>query len=223
MSKKLLVSVFLCFFVFSLGMIALEKEEEKSTIIELLFWYSAGRGEYYNKIEFEDPSRIPLLESEPILTFHVPPSPKSDALFFELGSVSMATWWDGYSPLEYNSGLDLWMSSEVIPDDISVYGGGAWLEGMEIINHPKPVGRPGKNTWKSILRRDGMLREYPDNWFVVYKSTGEPVPKEIANSILNDMMDNGFDVEVTQKLMVEGVKQSWLLHFYIDVTRATKK
>ena len=94
---------------------------------------------------------------------------------------------------------------------------------MWAITHNSEGSRPGKNTWKIILRRNGRLREYPDfGWVTTYVSTGEGVPNEIANTILNDLMDHGFDVEVTQVILAEGAEKYSRLHFYIVVTRLSK-
>ncbi len=217
MNKKLLVSVLLFFFVFSLGVIAQEKE--KAPTIEYLFWYHSGRGEYYNHTVLDDPG-ILRFRSEPLLTFNVPPSPKSDTIFFEIGSLSDVVWWSGYSPQRFWSSLYFEIFSEDIPDFYATIG--CNLEGDAAVTHPERSVRPGKNNYKLILRRDSVLREFPDWWIVRYVSTGERVSNEIANSVLNDFIDNGYDVEVSVGGETEGVKEFELLSFYIEVTRLSK-
>ncbi len=221
MNKKLLVSVFLCLFVFSLGMIALEKEEEKAPIIEHLFAYFSGRSEFLNHTYLESPTPL-LYESETLFAFHVPASPKSDAIFFELGYSSYVWWWSGYSPQMFQAALYVRIVSEIIPDDIYIYNGGGKVFDVAI-THPYNTSKPGQHSYKIILRKDGLLREFPDWWEVRYVDTNWLVPYEKANSILNDLIDNGFDVEAFTKGEVEGVKEFMLLTFYVDVTRAMKK
>jgi hypothetical protein len=219
MNKKLLISVLLCFFVFSLGAIAEEKKATEAPTIELLFWYSMGRGEYPT-ILFDSPI-IQRYESDSISTFHVPASPKSEAIFFEFGCQAIVYWWDGYIRQQFWSSPYMRMLSEVIPDDISVQYGTGLLKNHDL-THDYSSHRTDKHSYKIILRRDGMLREFPELVDVRYVSTGERVPDEIANSILNDLMDNGFDIEVFMKGEVEGVTKIWLIMFYIEVTRLSK-
>ena len=85
MNKKLLVSLFICFFVFSLGMIA--KEKAKAKTIEHLAWAQTG-GKPEN-MYFLYPAHPYTTREEfnsgPLLTLNVPASPESKALFFKCG------------------------------------------------------------------------------------------------------------------------------------------
>jgi hypothetical protein len=202
-----------------LAQVKIANEKDKVTIVEHLFWYSSGNGEFH-KIVFDDPSHQSF-ESEPFLTFSVPPSPKSSVIFFELGIHTRVTqWWEGYFN-RFFCGPRLRIYSELLPNDIEITTG---INLEEVIYSPETLGGGAdKNNWKIILRKDGLLREFPDWWWVRYKSTGEPVPNEMANSILNGIIDNGFNVEFYLAGEVWSVKGLMNYLFYIEVTRLSKQ
>ena len=73
------------------------------------------------------------------------------------------------------------------------------------------------------MRRDSMLREFDDWWRVVYKDTGNRVPPDEAQDILNKLIDNGFEVQIKASVGVEGVSEFLLYAFDVEVTRIVKK
>jgi len=75
----------------------------------------------------------------------------------------------------------------------------------------------GKRSTKFIMRRNNV-----DYWFFEYKDSEEDVSEEIMISIINSLMDNGFDVEVYIKGETLGVRQFILAHLAVEVTRISK-
>ncbi len=212
MNKKILVSVFLCLFLSSFTMLA----EEKLQVIEHVFW---DEEVLFNYTYLETPDYREY-ESDTLFAFQVPPSPKSKAIFFDFGCQSHIFWYGGYTPRLYDSRLKINIISDVIPDNIIFYN----TCGMESVTHELlPMdGRPNKTTYKMAMRRDDfLLASYP-SWNVEYVS-GENVPNEIANNILNDLIDNGFDVEVLVIGKTEGVEEYVIISAWMHVTRALKK
>jgi len=212
MNKRLLMSVFLCILFCSLGILA----EEKASVIEHVFW---DMEVWFNYTYLDDPG-FQEYESEPLFTFYVPPSSKSEAIFFDFGCQSHIWWYGKHKSRVYWSTLKIEIFSEVIPDNMLVYT----TLGMESVTHETlPMnGRPNKATYKLVMRKDDFLIASYPTWYVKYES-GENVPNEIANNILNDLIDNGFDVVVSVFGRTEGVEEYVLVTAWIHVTLATKK
>jgi len=220
MNKKLLVSVLLCFFVFSLGMIADEKPKAKT--IEHLVWAHTGAGNFFHYTIFDN-CDLAHFETSPFLTFHVPLSPKAEALLFEFQGMSMILWWTGCTPQNYGTVLKTRLFSEVIPDDIQVH--------IQFTFDPSSPSNFTGDNWqrmpkryvKVILRRDGLLGEFPDYWEVRYVNSGDFVSPDKAQGILNDLMDNGFYAEVWASGHTAGIREFFLGFYHVEVTRLVKK
>jgi hypothetical protein len=225
MNKKALAFLFLFFFLVSsawFAQVGVTNKMENVRLVEHLYHYYSGNGEY-NKyaVILDDPS-LQWYESDPICSFHVPPSKKSDVIVFEYGFAAIAFLWRGHPQHMFWCNYSLKIISTAIPADISIQGG------LGMVKDFSPASdlillRTDKHSFKQVLRRDGMIREFPDWWDVRYISTGGLVPYEISNSILNDVMDDGFDVEISYYGEVEGVTKIWPAIYFIDVTRIIKK
>jgi hypothetical protein len=222
MFKKKDFCVIFCLLTFSLVISA----EEKIPVIEHIYWEVGG---LFDFIVPENPELSDFLSPEILFAFHVSPSPKSDAIFFELGGQSRLRWWTDYpQPADKNywCGYRITITSSAIPDDIYVWNQPSLhhMRGEVIEPYPMQWHRSVKNTIKLAIERDAFLREFVFRPLqITYISTGEYVPNEIANSILNDLMDKGFDVEVTLAGQTEGVKECHLCSGWIHVTRISKK
>lgn len=217
MHKKLWVSVFLCLLAFSSGM----RAQDKVPVIENLFYRSVV---VFNETYLQSPVRTNFESSEPLFTFHVPPSPKSEAIYFDFGCQSSIEWWLGYAPQTYWSGNNIKIISKVIPDDIDVYMK-IGMDGVhDMIHTHEGECRTNRTSWKLDMTRDAFLNQpiYPP-WYINYKATGERVQDDIANDILNRLIDKGFDVRVTSFGVAEGVKYFYLVTAWIHVTRATTR
>jgi hypothetical protein len=150
MNKKLLVSAFLFFFIFSSWMLA----SEKTYIKEFLgFHYSPG----YDYEITPDHTLPSGFESVPFLTFYVPPSPKeSNAIFFDIFAQVIFKW-SGLLDRIAHSKIVLNIISDVIPSDIWVYATNAVLSVWEkiwkeiTIQISEGAGKEIGGLWKEII------------------------------------------------------------------------
>lgn len=77
MSKKLLLIVFLCFFVFSTGV---GGEDKKADVIEFLSW---GGGFDPNLFQFtpDDHTQLERFNSDTLVTLHIPPLQRTTSCY----------------------------------------------------------------------------------------------------------------------------------------------
>ena len=217
MKKKFLVSAVICVFVSALGLMA----QEKVRVYEHLAFVQTGYGETILETYLDNPDYF-TFQSGPFLSCSVPPSPKADAIFFEFWGQSIHEWWVGYDPQSFSANIKVKLVSNLIPPDIEVY----WyhgLTGISGITHNSPGPDRNKRTWKFILRRDSMLRAFTDWWDIRFISTGQQVPNNVAQGILNNLMNNGFNVEISVLGNCQGVNYFSFYAFEVEVTRLVKK
>ncbi len=213
MNKKLLISVLLFFFVCSLVMLA----DEKAQTIEHLVWADT----LWEQCFYKEPSNHEELESfvsDPFLTFHVPASPKSDALFFEFWAQALYKW-SGFETRRAKLELNFRIISGDIPDNIEVKIGSTVINVGEtnVCGNYDIQGRRSRRYTKLPMRRNSV-----DWWIVYYKNSGVYVPENITHEILNNLMDNGFDVEVYTVGEIQGVSRINLIPVEFHVTRLSK-
>jgi len=216
MNKKLLVSVLLCFFVFSL-MIASEK---KALIVEHLFWFDIGR-DYSFKVTPEDYTAETFFKLDPFFIFHVPASPKCKAIFFELWA-QVGIKWSNFSTRFAHPTVYLRCISDVIPDNIDVAWGYS-VVGLSDTNNAnnytiKWSCRYERNL-KFTMRKDG---NYMVGWLITYKDTGRLVEKDVYVPIVKELMNNGFDVEVWGQGWLHGAESMLYIPVIMEVTRLSK-
>lgn len=197
-----------------------DRGREKELIYQHLNWAYTGYGEMILDTRLDSPDTYSF-ESSPFITFSVPPSPKAEALFFELWGQSHHYWHIGYFPQKFYAHAKMNIVSDLIPDGINVYLINTLTE-IFGISHESLQRDRNKATGKFIMRRDSLLREYPDWWYVRYDD-GTVVPGELAQSILNSLMDNGFDVELSVAGYAECVRRFFFYAFQVEVTRLVKK
>ena len=217
MNKKLLGAAIICIFMSALGLGA----QEKVYVYEHLAWAQTGLGKYILDTLLDNPAKF-VFESGPFLSFSVPPSPKAQAIFFEFWGQSLHRWWVGYTPQSFSAVVKFKFISDLIPAVIEVYYAHGLTE-IVGITHSSSASDRNKRNWKVILRRDSMLREYTDGWDIRYTSTGEKVPNDIAQGILNELIDKGFNVEVSLSGDCQGIKEFTFYAFQVEVTRLVKK
>jgi hypothetical protein len=215
MHKRLLLAVFVCLFTFSMGMIA----QQKALDLELL---ASVQGGVFNENTLLVPDRINFESTESLFNFHVKPSPKTETIIFDFGLQSQIVWWPGF-PQHYWSGFHLNFISSVIPDNMSVDIKTS-IDNEQDIHYDEVAVRTHKTTYKQTISKDAFLKPYVFYpLLITYKSTGDYVPDEIANQILNALISKGFDVKVTVFGIAEGVKEYFLTSGWIQVTGAVAR
>lgn len=215
MNKKLFISVFLCFFVFSSGMVSGEKDT-KGKIIEHLVWVESNRNEAAYRFYPTDDTQLEDFRSGPVLIYHVPASPKSEALFFDILAQTNIRW-SGHWERTANVRCESRLISDIIPDNITVCSTPTvfW---MGESNNSQSIGW----NWERRTAKIRMRRNSVD-WWQVYDESGEEIPAEDAIPIINGLIDNGFDVEVELSGSVKGIELIFILPVWIEVNRLVKE
>jgi hypothetical protein len=216
MKKRLLVSVFLSFFVCSSLMLA---QGKKAKELEHLAWIESSRGEPVLDLSPSDDTKMQLFESDVFFNFHVIASPKSNAIFFEFWVPSMVQW-TNYIKRVALAYIDFRIiNPDVIPEGIEVLGVKAIVQEGE----SNPYGVYGTDSARSNIGwKLAMLRDNRIDWSITNKMTKEEVTDDEAQNILNSLIDNGFDVEVYTHGKLQGVKNLYILGASIHVTRISK-
>ncbi len=216
MNKKLLISVLLCFFIFSMGSLA--KEEGKAKTIEFLaredLWSLDG-------LLYFEPSNIGERQgfNKVLLELQVPPSPKCDALFIFLDTKYGYAW----GPVQsWNAlgGIRISLTSPSVPEGILVR---TWIAivGKSETNNTYDTGNDmSPRNFRFMLKRDCISDAL--GWLVYYEETGEPVPENEAIHIINDLIDNGFNAEFLGYVWVQGMEWIKLDYITVEVTRLSK-
>ena len=214
MSKKLFISVFLCFFVFSSGLFAQKKGEEPKTV-RFLF-----RDDVISPYVFTAPDdkmcEENVFPSTPIIMGNVPPSSKAEAIFFEIW---FNFWYEYYYYCPENhikGGLILELiNPDVIPSELQVICGGWYFD------HRDQYGFTGPNWgWErgTISDKYGLFRDKVWFWKVMNKSNQQEVPEEEAIFIINKLIDKGFDIQFYFRGMLKGAPEIELCWLSLEVT-----
>ena len=223
MNKKILVSVFLFFFVFSSVMwaqVQITEKGDKASAIEHIVWASTGRDIPFDLGDL-DVTVETTYESDPFLTFTVPANPKRDILFFELWA-QFAVNWSAHDRREAVGYIIFRLISDAIPANVDVYMvWGVFGENTTNFAGDYPSSSPNglkryKNSTKICLRKN-----HYDWWFV--EEDGEYLEEEDAVPYLNTLIDEGFEVEVWARVDVKGVNRIFPITINVEVTRLSKK
>jgi hypothetical protein len=212
MSFKKFFCLFSLIFVLSLGVAA----EVKPPTLEHIFWKMSG---WFNDTT---PSVAGNFESPLFISFSVPPSPKSECVFFEFGSQSLLQWIPSVTQ-SFWSGYRFKFMSAAIPAGFTVENTTSleWVSDQGFMRQGQF--RTNKTSYKWAIVRDGFLENYVFRPLQIKDANGSYVPDKIANGILNDLLDSGFEVEITVVGYAQGVQNFILLSGWIDVTRSGKK
>ena len=220
MNKKLLVSVFLCLFVFSLGMFA-QKKEEKSGAYELLLRTDIVDG--FNggvtwDFEPDNSAVLTTFNSHLINMGHVPPSPKSEALFFEIWCQYRYKWNTNTVRIAY-AGPTYIISSPVIPVGIEVS-----LDEYRFLRSDTNIAGNSstRHEREHIISKIGMWRDKVDFWWIWNTETQSEVDGEEAISILNKLIDSGFDVFHQTWGQIQGADWIYLRWVSLEVSGIVK-
>ena len=208
MNKKLLVLLFLCFFVLSIMIMA--EEKGKAKIIEFIGWADTCWQLYFK--EFTNPSDRTYYYLEPFLSLNVPASPKSEAIFFDLWT-QLLIWWSDCKTRDVELYIIVDIISDVIPDNVEVFNWYA-LDIYET-NYAKNTGTQLKRKYMKLI----MRRDHLDFWRIKYKDTGEYVPDEVAISILGKLIESGFDIEIWADGFAQGANKIRIAPVTMEVTR----
>ncbi len=213
MNKKLLVSIFLCFFVFSICIIA---QDHPSSIKHLVFAQTPPKapGWVYYPNDDEVTEQLP---EETFLTFHVPSSPSSNKLFIETWSSTLVGW-TTWNTRYISLAAKFRVSSDVIPRGIEVWVAIGLVRSSErnAMNYADRGSNYYYRSAKWIMSRNSI-----GGWNFGYTDSEQPVPEELALSILNDLINKGFDLEVSTIGLVQGSDLIYL-YFSAEVTGITK-
>jgi hypothetical protein len=215
----MLVNKLKCIALFVLAMALVLAAADKPPVIEHLAWGSAGsysQGAYV--VAISDPNLRTDFVSPVLISFSVPKSKGSPALFFEIYAhfwyrLAGTSTWDG------QGGIFWEFLSNDIPADIEVTNALGVLE-LHLTNNSLDEAFERSRvsrTWKMILRRDSL-----DFSRIRYKGTNTDVPQDEALAIINKLIDNGFDVQVWTEGYVQGFRSVMLNPLNIEVTRLSK-
>lgn len=215
--KKSIVTGFLIFFVFSIGIIA---DEIPKVVKQLVYAQTPPLNwgfEYYPTNYMVDE----VIGDETTMTFSVPALTSGREIFFETWTTTDIRW-TTWNNRVVGFGIWLRVISPIIPNGIE-------LElGIGCANHEE---RNAQGYIDFGFQRFPRCLKYPlrrDSvgvWRMYYKDPFRLVPEEIAIQILNDLINNGFDVEVNTQARGDLFTKSTIqgaeflkLHMMVEVT-----
>jgi hypothetical protein len=169
-----------------------------------------------------DPTIQRNFESPILLSFDVPPSRKSPAVFLEISGQYQLSWTSNpirifmsavYYKITSPSVPNIEISQAfTIPPTVSEtnYAGDHSYPPNAVIRH--------KGYYKMRLTRDSL-----DMWWILDKNTGQRPPDDVALSYINSIIDNGFRVEVWAGGTIQGLSYIAPFAFQVEVTRLSNK
>jgi hypothetical protein len=181
--------------------------------LEQIAWADTGRATI--SVAITDPTAPLDFQLSPFLSFHVPASKASQALFFDCWGQVLYRW-STYQEHRVSATPVLRLRSNEIPANIDIYSAFGVMTVGESNNAADQSLAPSRQAryMRFILRRDQV-----DWWYVVDKTTGAQVPDAVAVPILDALMDDGFDVEVSAIGTVRGVSSLQFFPVTIGVQR----
>jgi len=215
MNKKLLISVFLCLFFFTF----LKATAQQN--VELVAYFENGRSEWPWWEQSFDPYVWTPFDTGPLLIIHVPPSKKSEALVFESYMQGQFTEIANSNETFFNCNFEYNIISDEIPDHIEV------LIRIGLGFHKSPV-EGTRNILDDGRKRRAckVLMEHDKTgwWEVRDKNTNQRLPDDQAIPIINDLIDNGFEVEVSFISIgeIKGITYIWFGASSIFISRINK-
>jgi hypothetical protein len=215
MNKKILVSLFIC-----LVFIAFGKANAQSTV-ELVAYHENGVSEWPWWEQSFDPYVWTRFDTGPLLTLHIPPCKKSKALVFEAVMQGQFTEIPYSTETFFNCNHKYNIISDKIPDHIEVFtliGLGFHKSPVEGIRNILDDGRKRRVT-KCLMERNKS-----GFWAARDKNTNQWLPDDQVIPILNDLIDKGFDLEVSFVSIGEmtGITDIWFGGSSIFISRINK-
>jgi hypothetical protein len=170
-----------------------------------------------------DPTVSTYFKSPILLSFDVPPSPKSPMMFFEVWGQFLYTWTSNRSRTRLLT-MGYRFTSPAFPN-IEINQGFGVPPGVSETNYAEDHMYPADDTtgrvkgyWKGALRRT-----YKGNWNVFDKSTGQYLPSDLALPIIGGFIDGGYRVEVWAEGTVEGLSYIAPVYWQVQITRLSHK
>jgi hypothetical protein len=203
-----------------LGLLLPTSSQQGPAVIEYLTLATTGG----SSIPWElrpDPTVQRTFESPILLSFDVPPSPKSPAVFLEVWAQFMINWTS--NPVRICNPVINWrLISPAIPniEFTQGYGVASIHETNYAGDHSYPTDNIHryKGSTKMPLRRDVL-----EWWNIWDKSKGQWVPYDVALTYVSTLIDNGFRVEVWASGTIQGLSYIAPFAFQVEVTRLSNK
>lgn len=204
-----------------LGLLLPTWSQKGPTAIEYLAMGSTGSTTPF-QFRPPDPTVQTAFKSDILLSFDVPPYPKSPAIFLDIWAQYLITWTPNpvrrCAPLIYFK-----IVSPAIPNIEFSQAYGVPPQSFETnyaLDHSYPTNTANRNKGyaKMPLRR-GFL----EWWWVVDTNTGQRPPDDLVLSYIDTIIDSGFKVEVWAEGQVQGVSYIAPFAFQVIVTGLHKK
>jgi hypothetical protein len=188
--------------------------------IEYLAFASTGDGLVWG--EWLDPSVRTSFVSPVLLSFNVPPSPKSPAVFLEIWGQYIFNWSPGSIRI-CRPVINFKITSPAIPNIEFTQGYGVppvYDETNYAGDHAylTDFGDRHKGYIKMPLIRGSLVW-----WWVLDKNTGKRPPDNEILAYIDQIIDNGFTVELWASGSVQGMNRIQAFAFQAEVTRLSKK
>ena len=185
--------------------------------IEFLAYASTGSTIPWD-LQIGDPSAKSDFSSPILLSFDVPPSPKSKIIFFDVWGQYILCW--SSNPVRYLSKLVYFkITSPAIPNIEFSQAYGVPVSVAETNNagdYSYPPNSP-QARHKGYTKLP-LIRGSLDWWWVVDKTTNQRPPDDKVLSYINTIIDYGFRVEVWAGGTVQGLTYIAPFSFVIEVT-----
>jgi hypothetical protein len=204
-----------------LGLLLPTWSQEGPAIIEYLAWATTGSSMPW-ELRPPDPTVQINFASPILLSFNVPPSPKSPAIYLELWAQYILNWTS--NPFRTCTALIYFrIISPAIPN----------IEFSQAYGVPPNISETnyaGNQTYptNAMPRHKGyckmaLRRGFLEWWWIVDKNTGERPADDLALSYINSIIDNGFRVEVWAGGTIQGLSYIAPFAFQVEVTRLSNK
>ncbi len=188
--------------------------------IEYLAFASTGDDLAWS--EWLDPSARTTFESPVLLSFNVPSSPKSPAVFLEIWG-QYIFFWTPNSIRICRPVVNFRITSPAIPNI-------EFSQGYGIPPVYDETNYSGNHTYLTDFgdRHKGyvkmpLIRGSLEWWWVLDKNTGKRPPDNQILAYINQIIDNGFTVELWAGGSVQGANRIHAVAFQAEVTRLVKR
>ena len=166
----------------------------------------------------EDPFINTNLDSGTILTLHVPPCPKSDAIAIEIYMAASFLESMHTSQLGINCNCIMNIKSKIIPENVEV------SQGMGLCTfsspqdgfHPTLPPQPFRRAMRQLIERNRQ------NWWGAVYKTGGDVPADEAMKLFNSLITRGFDIEFSFKGSVQGIERVLYSNFNVYISSISR-
>jgi len=169
-----------------------------------------------------DPTIRTDFQSPVLMSFDIPPSPKSPAVFFGIWGQYVLLWTS--DPIRIcRPMVGIRLTSPAIPDTefAQAYGVPPVYDEINVAGnytYLTDLGVRHKGHAKLQLSRGDL-----SVWWIRDRNTGQQVPDDLAIKYINKIIDSGFKVEVYASGTVQGLSYVQPFGFTVEVTRIGPK